>query len=174
MNNLSQAMLCELLDYDPSTGSFHWKKFAGVPNQMEIGQVAGWHDRQSRSWKIEIAERPYLAHRLAWFYIHGVWPKQIDHINGDRMDNRLCNLRNANNSQNQANMKAKSNNRLGIRGISFTGRSYLVQIKKDGKAIRALFPTLAEAELFTKETHKKLHGEFSIHNRPHGSRVAMR
>ena len=62
----------------------------------------------------------YKAHRLAWFYVNGKWPvKQIDHINGIKNDNRIINLREATNSENQKNRGKQSNNTSGYKGVSF-------------------------------------------------------
>lgn len=161
---LTQANLRKWLDYNPSNGIFRWKVSRAYT--VKVGQIAGAKGPKG-SWRIEVARKNYLAHRLAWFYVHGVWPEQIDHINGDRGDNRLCNLRAATNGQNQANYGAKSNSALGIRGVGFRRGWYVVQLKSKEKNIRIYqkFKTIKEAKLFAKETSIKLHGEFSIHNR---------
>ncbi len=158
---LTQERLKELLHYDPNTGHFRWK----VSNAYTVivGQIAGWNNGKSAR-RINIDMKPYLAHRLAWFYVYGEWPNQIDHINRNRMDNRICNLRNATNSQNQANMKAKSNNRLGIRGLSFKDGQYHMQLRKDGVVYRAKFKSFEYAKVFTAFMSKELHGEFSVHS----------
>ncbi len=108
----------------------------------------------------------YLANRLAWFYVYGTWPDQVDHKDGDRSHNWLDNLRPANNSQNQANNGPKSNNRLGLRGISKRGKKYVVQLKKNGVCTRRYFDLLDDAVAFTEATSRALHGEFSVFNRP--------
>src|SRR6185436_19695973 len=68
----------------------------------------------------------HYAHRLAWLYVHGDWPPmKLDHVNGNRADNRLHNLRLANDAQNTYNKPAQSNNTSGFKGVS--------QIKSTGR-----------------------------------------
>lgn len=86
--DLTVARLRELLNYDADTGIFTWRISQG---KAKAGAVAGVVQRYRT---ITIDSSPYKAHRLAWYYSHGVWPKhQIDHLNGLKDDNRLANLR---------------------------------------------------------------------------------
>ena len=84
-----------------------------------------------------IDEREYSAHRLAWLYVHGAWPTgQIDHINGDRGDNRISNLRDvtpALNTQNQRRA-ARSNKSSGLLGVTANRGRWLAQISIGGKS----------------------------------------
>jgi hypothetical protein len=159
---ISQSELKAALSYDADTGVFLWRISPCPP--VKVGQVAGAKGPKG-SWRIEFCEKNYLAHRLAWFYVHGEWPEQIDHINGNRADNRLCNLRPADNSQNQANMGPKKNSHLGIRGVGFRNGSYIVQLRKGTEYVRRRFATLAAAQEFAVTESKRLHGEFSVHAR---------
>ena len=80
--------------------------------------------------------RRYYAHRLAWFYVHGEWPKVVDHWNGKRDDNRLENLRDANDSINAQNRReATPGNTSGLLGVSWNTRDkkWVAQIRIDGK-----------------------------------------
>lgn len=97
------------LDYNPETGSFFWcVKFC---KKNMVGGAAG-SISDSGYVLICIDGKDYRAHRLAWLITYGVWPtKQIDHINGDRRDNRISNIREATASQNSGNMKARDPNR---------------------------------------------------------------
>lgn len=165
--SLSQQRLHEILDFNPQTGVFVWK--ISPRENVKRGTVAGWHNGKKMR-RISIGHKCYLLHRLAWFYVHGKWPDQIDHINGDRTDNRLKNLRPATNSQNQANNGAKSNSQLGIRGVSARGSGFVVQLYKTGtrgqkRKIRARFTDLNEAAAFARRKSILLHGEFSVHSR---------
>jgi hypothetical protein len=85
--------------------------------------------------RISINNRQYKEHRLAWLYIYDKWPRaDIDHINGDPSDNRLCNLREATRSQNIAGMRAVSGR---IRGVNWyrRDRKYRAKIRFNGKDI---------------------------------------
>lgn len=112
---IDQMTLRSLLDYDPLTGLFIWKVDRG---NFKAGQRAGCTCRGYV--KIMIRKKSYEAHRLAWFYVHGVWPKLwLDHINRNPSDNRIANLREADprlNTQNQALVNER--NRTGLAGVA--------------------------------------------------------
>lgn len=100
---MNQQKLKEFLDYNPETGNFYWK--VNKANNTKIGQIAGCIKNNGYVY-IRINWKSYLAHRLAFFYVNGRWPlDQIDHINHNRSDNRIVNLRECNSSQNQHNRK---------------------------------------------------------------------
>src|SRR5690554_2331296 len=93
-----------LLSYDPETGHFHW---AVQRSRIKVGMRAGSITDEGYV-AIKVMGRSYKAHRLAWLFHYGSpVPEFIDHINGDRSDNRIANLREANRTQNQANSRAK-------------------------------------------------------------------
>ncbi len=97
----------EHLGYDPATGRFWWKD--------EPGTIAGngYH-------YIRVCGKMRLAHRMAWAFHYGEEPDGlVDHINGDRSDNRIVNLRLASYSQNSANAKRHSRNTSGFKGASW-------------------------------------------------------
>lgn len=95
---LVHSDVLELLDYDIETGVFTWKKQRrGVRVGIPLGTCNGFG-----YLRITVLGQSYYAHRLAWFYVHGFWPKnEVDHINSIRSDNRICNLREATTSENQ-------------------------------------------------------------------------
>jgi len=112
MSDLTQAQLKELFNYDPLTGVFI--RLVNRSN-VKAGDVAGGLNHEGY-WRITVDGREYMAHRLAWLYVHGSFPaEQVDHANGQRANNRLSNLRACSNAQNHQN--------IGSRGI---GASNLV------------------------------------------------
>lgn len=106
------------LDYDPATGLFAWK--LQKSSRAKVGQIAGSANHDGY-WIIGFMWKRYAAHRLAWFYMHGEWPAgELDHINGDRADNRMCNLRLASHSENMQNLrKASRRNATGLLGVTY-------------------------------------------------------
>jgi hypothetical protein len=108
------------LRYDPTTGIFVWSK--SPARVIKAGTVAGRLGRDGYI-AIQIKGRLYFAHRLAWLYVNGVWPKnQIDHINGNRSDNRIENLREATRKQNGENRRVVSTTRSGKTGVTWNER----------------------------------------------------
>jgi hypothetical protein len=100
----------------------------------------------------------YLAHRLAWFYSYGKWPvDQIDHINGDRTDNRLINLREATNAENAQNKRIRAG-KSGFCGVRKENSKWLAEIKVNYKPIRiGLFNTPEEAHQAYIAAKRKFH-----------------
>src|ERR1700677_3986520 len=112
---VSAKTLRAILRYNKRTGIFRWKI---RPRQRACSVIAGTVNPCGYR-QICIAQRIYKAHRVAWFYVNGRWPKgEIDHINGDRDDNRMANLRLANKKENQANSKIRVTNSVGLKGVS--------------------------------------------------------
>ena len=113
---LEPARLRELLSYDAATGEFRWIK--SNSNRALAGSVAGRSTNCDGYKEIQVDKRLYKAHRLAWLFVYGEWPDQIDHINGDRCDNRIENLRNVTGALNTHNQtKPHSTNRSGALGV---------------------------------------------------------
>lgn len=113
--NITRERLAELLHYDPLTGLFIRK--VRTSNRIKVGDVAGCVNPEGYV-QISVDGKPFLAHRLAWLYVHKEWPQNlIDHVNGDKKDNRIANLRAANNTQNMHNAPYGSKSKTGIKGI---------------------------------------------------------
>jgi hypothetical protein len=111
--------LKELFRYDPETGDFIRLKSPSKSANTSLNSVAGGPDGLGYI-RIRIDGHKYRAHRLAWLYIHGAWPEnQIDHINGNRSDNRISNLRDVTRGENIQNQKsARIDNKTGLLGVS--------------------------------------------------------
>ena len=113
---ITQEVLKELLYYDNTTGVFTWLKNR---NKNLSGKPAGWKSKFGYI-HIEIFGKQYKAHRLAWFYTYGTWPTdQLDHINRNREDNRIVNLRECDHSKNGQNRNLQKNSTTGYRGVSY-------------------------------------------------------
>lgn len=155
---LELADLRNLLDYNPETGLFIWRR--SNSNVSPAGSLAGRSINSDGYRQIVINRRFYKAHRLAWFYVHGVWPKQIDHINGVRTDNRLCNLRNVSSQQNAHNQRRPHrNNRSGFLGVSkrADGR-FQAEIRVSGKKrYLGAFPTAEQASAAYVAAKRQMH-----------------
>ena len=131
---MDQQRLRELLDYDAETGVFTWRESRGGSN---TGQVAGCPHPKGYI-RICIDGRRYAAHRLAWLYVVGALPSgEIDHINGERNDNRIANLRDVSTQINQQNQRrARTNNRSsGLLGVTRKRGRWQAQIETNGKNV---------------------------------------
>lgn len=131
---ITAEQLREKLDYDPTTGVFLWRRTIGT---SVAGKVAG-HVSNWGYIRIHVCRRKYYAHRLAWLHVHGAFPeKQIDHIDGNKKNNAIGNLRLVTESINQlCNNKPRRNNTTGFIGVQTDrGGRFTAQIKIDGKQI---------------------------------------
>ena len=106
-----------------------------VWNARYAGLRAGWISRDGYVG-VKVCGRTFKAHRVIWAIHHGYWPDdQIDHINGDRTDNQLANLRSVSNEENQRNKGRRSDNTSGATGVYWDGRrsKWCAQIKTNGR-----------------------------------------
>lgn len=153
---LSQSRLKSLLHYDPDTGVFIRR--ISTSSRVKPGDIDGSKNGDGYIL-IMVDSKRHLAHRLAWLYMHGVWPTdQIDHINGDRADNRRCNLREATRAENAQNTIARPNNKVGYLGVTKDRSKYKAQIGVDGAIINiGLFATPEQAHQAYLAAKAKLH-----------------
>jgi hypothetical protein len=146
-------LFSSLYEYDPESGVLLRRK-TGKPVKAKNG--AGYI-------KLQVNRRQYTAHRVAWLLSTGAWPQHdIDHINGDREDNRFNNLRDVPRSVNLQN-RVKSGGRTGFLGVSLhaqTGR-YSAQIRANGRnKSLGLFDTPEEAHKVYIAAKRQLHQGF--------------
>jgi hypothetical protein len=116
MNELTHARLMRLVSYDPVTGTF--TRLVGKRANKQTGS-------QIRAGYVHIylAGKTYKAHRLAWMYVYGSWPTDvIDHINHNRSDNRICNLRAVTTLENHHNRRRFTRSITGFIGIAWHKR----------------------------------------------------
>ena len=150
---LTHKRLLEVLDYCPSTGIFRWKISIGT---SRFNDIAGTVNKKGYV-RIKIDCKFYLGHRLAWFYMYGIWPKGlIDHKDTVKRNNWIDNLRDATNQESNRNRKVMKSSVTGLKGVS---------LNKNGK-FRAYiclgsFDTKEEAAEVYRQAALKLHGEFA-------------
>jgi hypothetical protein len=160
---LDLGYLRSILNYSALNGDFRWK--VSRRGTKGLGELAG-KERKDRYRLICIDGRKYLAHRLAWFYVRGVWPdREIDHVNGDPADNRFINLREAKtSSQQRANSLSPKPNVTGFRGVELrpSGR-WAVRISCGYKrTYLGMFDCPKKASEAYEAKAKELFGEFAL------------
>jgi hypothetical protein len=160
---MDQQTLRTFLDYNPDTGIFTWAatRSSRAQKGAEAGTVNGMGYQQ-----ITINHKIYLAHRLAHLWMTGKWPKaQIDHINGDKLDNNWDNLRPVDNLTNARNQKENSHNTSGATGVRWEAGKWRVRIKTNNK-LRHIgrFVSFDEAVTARKAAEKQ-HGFHPNHGR---------
>lgn len=130
---ITRDTLRDMLDYDPCTGIFTWKK--PPSRKYRVGSRAG--GLSSFGYRmICLHYRRYQEHRLAWLYVHGVWPThEIDHIDRNKTNNAIANLRDVPREVNMWNRGPRKNNACGIVGVYFHKQSRLwhARIETRGK-----------------------------------------
>jgi len=160
---ITHERLLELLEYNPKSGIFRWKDSRN--GRLDIGSIAGTTNRKGYR-AICVDAVVYGAHRLAWFYTYKSWPNgQIDHINHDRADNRLGNLRDVSASENQKNQRNRpisKDNPSGVLGVYWRKgqNKWGARIKHLGREMHlGCFNSLEEAT----RVRKSAEVEFGFH-----------
>lgn len=151
VSKITVEQLSSRLLYNQDTGEFHW---VSGPNS---GRLAGSIEPNGYR-RIKIDGTRHYAHRLAWLWKTGEWPRgQIDHINRQKDDNRICNLREATPSQNRMNSKSS-----GVRFRPGLKKPYRAVIKVSGKSMHlGYFPTHKLARQAYLAASKTYFGEFA-------------
>jgi len=117
--SLTQEHLKSVLHYDPETGVFTW--IDSKCKRISAGTTGGTlHKSHKLNYlRMYVKDKNYLCHRLAWLYVHGEWPNEIDHIDGDGLNNKITNLRNVSSTENGKNLSIRNDNKSGIIGVSW-------------------------------------------------------
>ena len=164
---LTKDKLVQFVTYEPETGIFRWK-FA-INYSIKPGDQAGSVDAKSGYRRIMIDGERCLEHRLAWLYVNGEHPAgYLDHVNGDRTDNRIANLRPASKIENGWNRANNNNNTSGQRGVYRikAGRKkdlvrYKAIVSVGGRRVTlGQYETEAEAVAAYGAAAKLMHGQF--------------
>jgi hypothetical protein len=164
MREIPIDLVRKSLSYNPLTGGFIWRDCAV---KRRIGMTAGKVNHLGYHM-IKIAQQVFGAHRIAWAIIHGQPTSEVDHINGNRSDNRIANLRLATRAQNFANMKHR-NAVSGYKGVdpcmNGSRLPWRARIRiPDGRRLDlGTFETAEEGGLAYEIAAERYWGEFAVH-----------
>lgn len=151
-----------LFDYSPNSGDLLWKNPPSNLSHLK-GSIAGCLSDGYR--KIDIYGMRLYAHRIVWLIFYGSEPDGfVDHINGNRSDNRISNLRIVTVTQNAWNSKMRRNNTSGVKGVSWHSPSgkWIARIRVCGKRKSiGSFDNIEDAKVAINKARLELHGEFS-------------
>jgi hypothetical protein len=155
-------------DYNPETGILSWKKRPGIDKPANVfnaefaGKPTGCPNGCGYL-RVLWNKKHYVAHRLAWVHFYGSEPtRAVDHINGNRADNRIANLREANDSQNMVNARNRPMNKTGFRGVTLRrdGRFYAGTRIKGASVSFGYHNTASEAARAYEDGIRQIHGDF--------------
>jgi hypothetical protein len=152
MAEITQSYVKELLNYDPDTGLFAWRQRRGGAKE---GPVKGC-DNGKGYLSLQINRKRYYLHRLAWFYTHGQWPSELDHINRDKSDNRIFNLRIVSRRQNNFNTGLRKDNTSGHKGVCWypQNRKWCARSFTNGRYIHIGIYETKEAAILAREQYE--------------------
>ena len=162
---VTQERLKELFDYQDGQLIWTVKKAQSI----KIGTAAGWANRDvhgQQYMNIELDGKSYKSHRLVFMYHHGYFPKRVDHIDGNRFNNRIENLREVTASQNAQNSKFRKNNKSGFKNVHFEKRNqkWRVLLQVDGVAKSfGYYDDVELAGLVAAEARDKFCGQYARH-----------
>lgn len=174
-NDITQADVLKQLRYEPETGLLYRRP---IPERNRIDRMRNsrfankpaTYLNSTGHVQLLINGHHYLAHRVIWLLVHGEWPEgDIDHINGDRADNRLSNLRIATPAQNSTNTRRYKNNTTGYRGVHWNKRQrrWTVRIGVGNDKVHVgCFGCPTIAAFAYDSAARKYHGGFATLNFP--------
>lgn len=157
---MDAAILHEWFRYE--NGRLYWKKCKAkwIDLKKEAGTINSIGYRT-----VVFNQKRYAVHRLVYMMHNGYLPKQIDHINGNRADNRIENLREVSNSQNRCNTGLMKSNTSGVKGVCWDKKSnkWSASVQYQNKRVRALFDTLDDAKKFCVAKRGQVHSQYARH-----------
>lgn len=180
-SELTHEYVRRLFNYD-AAGCLIWRerpladfscqRACSTTNSLRAGRVAGRGSANSDGYlELGIDGRIYKTHRVIWFWHHGTWPVETDRINGNRVDNRIENLRDSTRTENMKNKKINRNNTSGEVGVSWhpNDERWIASVRLNGKSRRiGGYKTFDEAV----QARRKASVEYGFHEN-HGRKSAL-
>jgi hypothetical protein len=149
----------DYLEYDPLDGSFTWIR--SPARKIRVGQKAG-NLTVKGYWKLRFEGKEYKAHRLAFLFMEGWLPEEVDHEDLNSSNNAWNNLRAASRIEQNRNRQVFKNNRLGVKGVTRQGKRFRARITIDERCVTlGYFDTLPEATEAYAAAAKKNFGAFA-------------
>ena len=150
---ITKEFLHEILEY--KDGRLFWKKPISSKSRVKVGDEAGTSTTTGYR-RIVINYKQYFGHQLVFMMFHGYIPKEIDHINRVRHDNRIENLRPISRSDNVINSRLSKRNSTGYKHIHVSGNGYKITAPKNGKPVYlGYFQSIEEAKTALRKAQKK-------------------
>lgn len=160
--------ISDIVLYSQESGNLFWRESRGRVRALDIaGTIFYPKNTKIKYIVVTINRKHYLAHRLSWFLFYGYWPDQIDHIDGDGLNNKIENLRDVTNLENRKNMRVQYRNKLNLCGVSYLEKTnnFRVRISIDRKEMHiGTYETIFEAACARKSAENK----YNFHEN-HGS-----
>lgn len=173
---MTRDILLSVLDYSPETGALLWKRRTPDMFNGNAAKCAGWNTRYAGRPALQCLDsegyqhgsvlgRDLKAHRVAWIITHNEEPGALDHINRDKSDNRIANLREVSGTENQRNMPIRRDNSSGVPGVGLCKGSWRARITLGGaEYYLGSFATFEQAVAARREAEAK-HGFHENHGK---------
>lgn len=142
-------------------------RYAVSVGSRKAGAVAGTRHNKGY-WQVGLDGKRLQAHRVIFALHHGYLPEQVDHINGNKSDNRIENLRAATNAQNHWNTGLRSTNKSGVKGVHWNkaASKWSAECRANGKInYVGLFDNLDDAAIAVEAFRSVNHGTYARHAR---------
>jgi hypothetical protein len=161
---ITKELLLNHFEY--KDGDLYWKLPFYKRNDL-IGKKAGTcTDKKTNRFSVTIYAKHYKLHRLIFLMFHGYMPKEVDHIDGNSLNNKIENLREANRSENNCNVGLKKTNTSGYKGVHWdkNRKKWMVTVIKNNVVVfNKRFDDLELAGLAAQEARNKFHNSFARH-----------
>jgi hypothetical protein len=167
MAGIDSTLLHQYFTY--KDGELYWNQVDGYSNQVKIGDLAGHiHKPKNKEphRRITLFKKRYFAHQLVFMMFHGYIPKQIDHDDGNGLNNKINNLREATSQQNSFNKGLRADNKCGYKNVCWRAdtKKWRVQLRINGKLITfGSFDDLELADLVATEARDLYHKKWAKH-----------